>query len=98
MPATDKVDMALLADAERVLLTMMDFGPAVQRAAEQSEPSHVTAHTIALAGEIHSYLRDHYVVGAEPAVRDARLVLVDAARRLLTTGLGLLGITAPERM
>ena len=98
VPATDKVDMALLADAERVLLTMMDFGPAVQRAAEQSEPSHVTAHTIALAGEIHSYLRDHYVVGALPAVRDARLVLVDAARRLLTTGLGLLGIVAPERM
>ena len=39
-----------------------------------------------------------YVVGAEPAVRDARLVLVDAARRLLTTGLFLLGIKAPERM
>lgn len=98
VPSTDAVDFALLADAERVLLVMMDFGTAVQRAAEQSEPSLVTAHTIALAGEIHSYLRDHYVVGAEPAVRDARLVLVDAARRLLTTGLSLLGIAAPERM
>ncbi len=98
VPAIDEVDCALLADAERVLLVMMDFGTAVQRAAEQSEPSHVTAHTIALAGEIHSYLRDHYVVGAEPAVQKARLVLVDAARRLLTTGLGLLGIQAPERM
>lgn len=98
VPAIDKIDCALLADAERVLLTMMDFGTAVQKAAEQSEPSHVTGHTIALAGEIHSYLRDHYVVGAEPALRDARLVLVDAARRLLTTGLGLLGIAAPERM
>jgi arginyl-tRNA synthetase len=98
VPAAGDVDFALLADAERVLLVMLDFGTAVQRAAEQSEPSVVTAHTIALAGEIHSYLRDHYVVGAEPAVRDARLVLVDAARRLLTTGLGLLGIAAPERM
>ena len=56
------------------------------------------AHTIALAGEIHSYLRDHYVIGQEAKVRDARLVLVDAARRLLTTGLALLGIPAPERM
>lgn len=98
VPSPDAVDFALLADAERVLLVMLDFGTAVQRAAEQSEPSIVTAHTIALAGEIHSYLRDHYVVGAEPSVRDARLVLVDAARRLLTTGLGLLGIAAPERM
>jgi arginyl-tRNA synthetase len=31
-------------------------------------------------------------------VRDARVLLVDAARRLSTTGLALLGIPAPERM
>ncbi|MBM4061836.1 MAG: arginine--tRNA ligase, partial [Planctomycetes bacterium] len=98
VPAPAAVDFGQLADAERVLLVMMEFGAAVQRAAEQSEPSHVTGHAIALAGEIHSYLRDHYVIGAEPAVRDARLVLVEAARRVLTTGLGLLGIPAPERM
>ena len=81
--------------------SMIGYGPARaagQRAAEQSEPSCVTGHAIALAGEIHSYLRDHYVVGQEPRVRDARLVLVDCARKLLTTGLGLLGIAAPERM
>ncbi|MGE3173724.1 MAG: arginine--tRNA ligase [Planctomycetota bacterium] len=98
VPDAATIDWALLADAERVLLVMMDFGSAVQRAADQSEPSVVTAHTIALAGEIHSYLKDHHVLGAEPAVRDARLVLVEAARRLLATGLGLLGIPAPERM
>ena len=98
VPSPDDVDFELLADAENVLLTMMDFGNAVQRAAEQSEPSAVTNYTIALAGEIHAYLVDHYVIGAEPAVQDARLVLVDAARRVLTTGLGLLGIPAPERM
>ncbi|MCB9879200.1 MAG: arginine--tRNA ligase [Planctomycetes bacterium] len=98
VPATDQVDFALLADAERVLLQMMEFGNAVRRAAEQSEPSVVTSFAIALAGEIHSYLVDHYVVGAEPAVQQARLVLVDAARRLLTTALDLLGIPAPERM
>ncbi|MCC7065551.1 MAG: arginine--tRNA ligase [Planctomycetes bacterium] len=98
VPDSDQIDFSLLADAERVLLTMMDFGTAVQRAAEQSEPSHVTGHMIALAGEIHSYLREHYVVGEAPAIQNARLVLVDAARRLLTTGLGLLGIAAPERM
>ena len=98
VPMTDAIDFDQLADAERVLLTMMDFGPALQRAAALSEPSVITQQVIALAGEIHSYLREHYVIGAEPAVRDARLVLVDAARRLLTTGLSLLGISAPARM
>jgi len=98
VPSVDEVDFDLLADAENVLLTMMEFGAAVQRAAEQSEPSVVTNFTIALAGEIHSYLVDHHVLGAEDNVRDARLVLVDAARRLLTTGLALIGVPAPEQM
>ena len=98
VPDVASVDFTHLADAENVLLTMMGFGAAVQRAADQSEPSVVTNYTIALAGEIHSYLVDHHVLGADPAVRDARLVLVDAARKLLTTGLHLIGIPAPARM
>ena len=92
------VDYGLLADAEQVLLPMLEFGPSVRRAAELNEPSIITGLMIEIAGEIHSYLREHYVVGEAPAIQNARLVLVDAARRLLTTGLGLLGIAAPERM
>ena len=98
VPDIADIDFAQLDDAENVLLTMMAFGTAVQRAADQSEPSVITNYTTALAGEIHSYLVDHHVLGAEPHVRDARLVLVDAARKLLTTGLSLIGIPAPARM
>ncbi len=92
------VDWALLEDAEQVLLTMLEFGPAVERASAQNEPSVVTSLMIDLAGDIHSYLRDHHVLGAEDAVRDARLALVAAARSMLKTGLGLLGVAAPDRM
>jgi arginyl-tRNA synthetase len=91
-------EFAQLADAERVLLTMLDFGPAVERAAEQSEPSIVTAWAIAMAGEIHSYLREHHVLSAPPPQRRARLVLVAASRKLIQTALYLLGIPAPDRM
>ncbi|MBK8979694.1 MAG: arginine--tRNA ligase [Planctomycetes bacterium] len=94
----DGVDYALLADAEQVLLTMLEFGDTVQRAAEQSEPSLVTALTIRLAGDIHAYLRDHHVLRAEPDVQRARTALVAAARQLLRTALGLIGVAAPDRM
>ncbi|MCC6785781.1 MAG: arginine--tRNA ligase [Planctomycetes bacterium] len=92
------LDGALLADAEDVLLTMLDFGATLERAAEQSEPSIVTGFAIQLAGSIHAYLREHHVLRAEPALRDARLALVAAARRLLHTSLGLLGVAAPDEM
>ena len=97
-PATAAVDWSQLADADRVLLSMLEFGPALQRASEQNEPSVITGLMIEIAGEIHSWLREHRVIDAEPPVRAARLALVAAARRLLETGLGLLGIATPERM
>ena len=92
------VDFALLADADRVLLAMLDFGPALERAAAQNEPSIITGLTTLIAGEIHSYLREHHVLRAEPPLRKARLALVAAARRLLKTGLHLLGVASPDRM
>jgi arginyl-tRNA synthetase len=94
----DGVDFALLEDAETVLLTMHDFGPSVRRAADQSEPSVLTNYAIRLAGDVHSYLRDHRVLDAEPEVQRARIALVAAARKLLRTTLHLIGVAAPDRM
>lgn len=92
------VDFSLLADAENVLLTLLEFGPTVTRAAEQNEPSVITTLLVKIAGEIHSYLVDHHVLRAEPELRRARLALVAAARDLLTTGMALLGVSAPREM
>lgn len=98
-PDLETIDFALLADADSVLLKMLDFGPAVRRAAEQNEPSVITHLMIEIAGEIHGYLVEHHVLRAEAeALRRARLCLVAAARDLLKTGLGLLGVATPERM
>lgn len=96
--STKGIDFEHLADADQVLLTMLEFGPAVDRAIEHNEPSVITNLMIRLAGDIHAYLRDHNVIQAEGALRDARIVLVAAARRLLEIGLGLIGVAAPEHM
>ena len=94
----EDLDFGLLTDADQVLLTMLDFGPTVQRAAAQNEPSVITNQMIQLAGDIHSYLRDHHVIRADAELKRARLALVAAARKLLKTGLELLGVSAPDRM
>ncbi len=94
----DDIDYALLADAEVVLLTMLEFEAAIERGVEQSEPSAVADFTIRLAGEIHAYLKDHHVLRAEAPLRRARLALVAAAHQLLATALGLLGVAAPHKM
>ena len=40
----------------------------------------------------------HHTGQSEDAVRDSRLALCELTARILTTGLGLLGIKCPERM
>jgi arginyl-tRNA synthetase len=94
----EAVDWSLLADAEHPLLSMLEFGPTLQRALEQSEPSVLTSLLLQIAGDVHGYLKEHHVLRAEPALRRARLQLVRAARDLLRAGLALLGVATPERM
>ncbi len=94
----ENLDYELLADAEDVLLTMHEFSGCMQRAAEQSEPSVITNLMIKVAGEIHSYLHEHHVLRAEEATKKARIALVAASRQLISTGLGLIGVAAPDEM
>ncbi|MCB9892408.1 MAG: arginine--tRNA ligase [Planctomycetes bacterium] len=87
-----------LHDAERVLITMLDFGSVLERCVDKNEPYILTSFVTSLASEIHSYLREHHVLSAEPEVKAARLLLVRAARDLIREGLALLGVASPEEM
>jgi arginyl-tRNA synthetase len=54
-----------------------------------------------LATQFHAFYRDCRVVSSDPADREltrARLRLCDAAKVALARALGLIGVTAPEKM
>ena len=74
----------------------------VARAAELREPHRVARYLESTAAAFHQFY-DHCRVlpqGDEDisAVHRARLTLVAATRQVIANGLGLLGVTAPERM
>jgi len=91
-------DLSLLGDARETLHCLGAWGETLERAVRENEPSVVTGHTIRLARAIHGFLQDHRVLGVEPALSRARLLLVAAARRQIEQGLGLIGLAAPEAM
>jgi arginyl-tRNA synthetase len=71
----------------------------VEDAAAEQQTQGVTAYATELATTFHAFYRDRRVVDpAEPARSTGRLALVDATRLALRNTLGLLGISAPERM
>jgi len=70
----------------------------VQRAADEYKTLQITNHAFDLAKAFNTFYRNCPVMKAEPAVRDFRLGLVDAARYSLANLLGMLGIEAPDVM
>ena len=93
-------DVALLtAPAELALIkSLMRFPELVDDVHERRAPHLLTVYALQLAGEFHAYYRDHRVVGDDAALSKARLRLVEAIQVTLRQVLGLLGISAPDRM
>ncbi len=85
--------------AERALLvTLARFPDVVARAAGERAPQLLPRYLTDLAGEYHAFYRQHRILEAEPAVRQARLALSEAVLAVLTRGLACLGISQPEQM
>ena len=53
---------------------------------------------MSLAGDFHRFYNSCRIKGEEPAVLSARLKLADTVRAVLSNGMGLLGVSAPEKM
>jgi arginyl-tRNA synthetase len=94
-------DVSLLAHESELALIrkMLELQDVVALAATQLSPHHLTFYARELAAVFHTFYRDCRVIDPEaPERTQARLTLVRAARMTLARALGLLGITAPERM
>ena len=90
---------ALTDDEAQALLRLISRFPDVIRdAADKYEPSMITRAVTDIAQAFNKYYYGHRILDGEPAQAAARIALTDAARRVIRTGLRLIGIEAPERM
>lgn len=100
VPAAADVDAALLSTPqERELIKQLAMLPEeIHLAARDYDPSRINRYVTELAARFHRFYNVCRIKDAEPAVRDARLKLADATRCVLEIGLGIIGVTAPEKM
>ncbi|HEX8050430.1 MAG TPA: DALR anticodon-binding domain-containing protein, partial [Solirubrobacterales bacterium] len=89
-----------LEASEKVLVKrLLEFPEEVRTAASRRAPHRICAYSTAVAADFHAFYRDCQVVGAEgEGVESSRLALCLATKRTIAAALGLLGISAPERM
>jgi arginyl-tRNA synthetase len=94
-------DGAMLAHAseQALIRKLADFPEVVRRAADRCEPQMLCIYTYDVAKEFSSFYTHCPVLRADsPAVRDARLALVEATGLVIRKALELLGIQTVERM
>jgi arginyl-tRNA synthetase len=101
MTAADVAGAALVIaeEQERALaLALIGFGEAVNNTADTCAPHKLCTYLFELAQTFTAFYEACPVLKADDATRDSRLVLCAATAHTLRTGLGLLGIEAPEQL
>jgi len=92
--------VTITAGPERALaLRLLGFGATLTQLGETAEPHRLCAFLFDVASLFTTFYEECPVLKAEPAeLRASRLALCGLTLRVLTTGLGLLGVPVPERM
>ena len=85
-------------EEQELIKALLDFPALVESAAETLEPQRVATYLLETARLAHLWYHKHHVLEQADDVTRARLALARGAQIVLRNGLGILGITAPERM
>ena len=91
--------VALSSPAELALLQkLIDFPGVMEIAAKEFSPHLIAFYLRDLASEFHSYYNSTRFLVPEIPLQHARLALIAAIRQVLSNGLTLLGVGAPDKM
>ena len=100
VPTAAGVDAAVMAAPEELVLvkTLAQFPEELHLAARDYDPSRINRYLVTLAGDFHRFYNACRIKGEAHEILSARLKLADTVRSVLANGLGLLGVSAPEKM
>jgi arginyl-tRNA synthetase len=100
VPVARDVHLECLAapEEQEVIKLLARFPDVVEEATRELEPHRIVFFLIDVAGTFHRFYNRHRILGSEPELCVARLYLAAAVRRVLRSGLELLGVRAPESM
>ena len=95
----DRAELPVEPSESALIKRLCELPGEVAEAAERRGPHRLCAYAMEVARDFHAFYRDCQVIGAEGAgVEEARLGLCLITKRTIARTLGLLGISAPERM
>lgn len=100
LPDPQTTDLSVLASDEEddLLRHLVAFPTEVRLAADRREPHRLAFYAMELARRFHTFYAHHRILGETPQLEAARLLLARATQLTLRRVLGMMGVSAPERM
>ena len=100
VPSAADANLALLTDeTERELIKQLAALPEeITLAARDIDPSRINKYVSELAARFHRFYNSCRIKGAEEELLSARLLLADCVRGVIAISLGIIGVSAPEKM
>lgn len=93
-----KTVIPTLDTAKKLILKLEEFKSLIKTSAETRQVYTICRYVQELAGEFHSFYNSNRVICEDRELMKSRAVLVCAVKQVLAIALGLLGVSAPERM
>ncbi len=81
-----------------LLQKLIDYPQVIENAAQDLAPHLIAFYLKELAADLHSYYNASRFLVDDEGIKRARLALVAAVAQVIRNGLGLLGVSAPEKM
>lgn len=86
------------AQEKALMSSLSRYAEVIELAASNRAPQHLVHYLRELASDFHACYNAHTFIVDDAALRDARLTLIRAARTVLASGLGIIGVSAPDSM
>lgn len=104
-PVPEDFDVSLLILPEEFAIAkkLSLFPDIINRAAEEYEPFHVSFYLLELCGLFNTYYQKYKspedrIISSSPDKGDSRIALINCIRKVLHSGLTILGLSSPEMM
>lgn len=96
----EEVDYSALEteDEMEIIRLLYDFPRTIVDAMEKNEPYFITRQVVEIAKAFNKFYTNSQINVEDERIKNARLMLTYAVKTTIKTGIGLLGIEAPNRM
>jgi len=92
------IDLLVLREETELIKEVLNYYNVVDTSVRTLEPHRITFYLIGLVGKFHSYYNKVRILKNETDLTRARLILLKKLQEVIVSGLGILGVSAPERM